>query len=117
MGFWALTCDFLAVFEKNKCERSVASSFGLRSGVTPQRARALVGEPRLRQSGDAFGVAFYGTRERVPFRFWIRWVRSCPSVWVLMVCRDRGKSRSLRDDNKKGDGKNKKATTKTGRQR
>jgi hypothetical protein len=22
----------------------------------------------LRQSGDAFGVAFYGTRERVPFR-------------------------------------------------
>jgi hypothetical protein len=53
-----LTCDFRAENGKEKMRRqkhsnkSVASPFGLRSG--------------LRQSGSAFGAAFYGTAEAVP---------------------------------------------------
>jgi hypothetical protein len=56
--FWGLTCDFWAKNAKNKnrqrqkAVKSVASPFGLRSG--------------LRQSGRAFGLAFYGTRKRMP---------------------------------------------------
>jgi hypothetical protein len=47
----------------------VASPFGLRSG--------------LRQSGSAFGAAFYGMRERMPFPFQLcigPWVNVCLSV-------------------------------------
>jgi hypothetical protein len=49
---------------KAKAMESVASPFGLRSGVTPQRAGALAGDPVFGRAEGPFGVAFYGTAEQ-----------------------------------------------------
>jgi hypothetical protein len=50
-GFWAENSERKSN-DKNKGNKSVASPFGLCSG--------------LRQSGSAFGAAIYGTAEAVP---------------------------------------------------
>jgi len=50
-----LTCDFAEVFEDLKSKTAIIRALRLRFHWG------------LRQSGGAFGAAFYGTRERVPF--------------------------------------------------
>ena len=63
-----MTCDFWAENaeklmqqdeqQQNKGDKSVASPYGLRFCVIAQRAKALVGDPVLRQSGGALRRGF-----------------------------------------------------------
>ena len=65
-----MTCDFWGKNAEKKCngesksDKLVASLFGLRSGVTPQRAKGLVGDRAFDRSMAAFGCHRAGLKPR-----------------------------------------------------
>jgi hypothetical protein len=63
---------------KSNGDRSVASSFGLRSG--------------LRQSGSRFAAAFYGTPEGVPFRLGVGYGLISGWLWIDVESLEEGGS-------------------------